>query len=512
MASSIGWGAEDVNRADRILLLAGRKARYNRVRHTPAWTGKERTMDQHVLEVFERQQANRWQVARTPAEARLAKLRRLRDAILDQRDALHRAVQDDFGKHPQETDLTEVFPVIAELNHTLGHLKGWMAPDCAHTPLALFGTRSQVRYEPRGLVLVLSPWNYPFQLAINPVIACIAAGNCAVLKPSSKVPATSRFLADLLGSLFDPAEVAVIEGSHHVADDLLELPFDHFFFTGSPAIGKKVMAAAAKHLATVTLELGGKSPAIVDESADVRAAAERILWGKFINAGQTCVAPDYLMLPEGMQDRFLEESRRVLEQRYGRTEEERAACPSFARLVSTGHLLGLRKVLDATVAAGAKIEIGGVSDAEKRYLSPTIVSGVTADMPIMQEEIFGPILPILTYRSLDDAIALVQSRPKPLALYVFSRDAARTEHVLASTTAGGTCVNATVVHLANADLPFGGVGMSGMGSYHGIYGFKALSHERAVLTQGMPDLLRMFYPPYTPLIRELVDVFVKHLA
>jgi aldehyde dehydrogenase (NAD+) len=213
-----------------------------------------------------------------------------------------------------------------------------------------------------------------------------------------------------------------------------------------------------------------------------------------------------------MLPRFLDEARKVLAKRYGATEEDRAASPSFARLVSTGHLLGLRKVLDATVASGARIEIGGVSDVEKRYLAPTILSGVTADMPIMQEEIFGPILPILTYHDIEEAIALVQSQPKPLALYLFSRDCARTEHVLSSTTAGGTCVNATVVHLANADLPFGGVGMSGMGSYHGIYGFKALSHERAVLTQGLPDLLQVFYPPYTPLIRELVDVFVKHLA
>ncbi|MBI5367200.1 MAG: aldehyde dehydrogenase family protein [Planctomycetes bacterium] len=465
-----------------------------------------------ITRVFEKQRANRWRVAQSTAAERIARLAKLRDAVLARRAEITQAIYDDFRKHPTESDLTEVFPTVAELNHTIKHLRSWMKPRRVGTPLSLFGTHSEIRYEPRGLVLVLSPWNYPFNLSVNPVAAAMAAGNCVILKPSTKVPHTSRLLKSLLGGLFDEGEVAVIEGDHATSDALLELPFDHIFFTGSPRIGKRVMAAAAKHLATVTLELGGKSPAIVDDTVDLRQAAERLLWGKFINAGQTCVAPDYLLIHESRVAPFVEEARRVLAARYGATDGAVAANENFCRLVSVEHAHGLRAALDAAVAAGAKIEVGGQGDANQRFLAPTLLSGVKEDSPIMQQEIFGPILPMITWRTLEEALATIRAREKPLALYIFSGNGATVETLLKGTSAGGSCVNSAVIHLANANLPFGGVGQSGMGSYHGRHGFETLSHARAVLRQGWLDVIRFFYPPYTGLVRRLTGALIKYLA
>ncbi len=462
--------------------------------------------------IFEVQKANRWRVAEATAPERIAKLVRLRDAILEERSKLHAAIHEDFRKNPVESDVTEVFPVVAELNHAIRHLRRWMQPVRVRTPLALFGTASEVRYEARGLVLVLSPWNYPFQLSLNPVITAVAAGNCVVLKPSSKVPATTRFIASLLGRVFREDEVAVVTGGHDVSDALLELPFDHFFFTGSPAIGRKVMAAAAQHLATVTLELGGKSPVIIDETADLKAAAEHVMWGKFVNAGQTCVAPDYVLVQESVEGKFIEECRKVLDHRYGRTPEDREKSPDFARLVSVAHAEQLKKVLDDSVGAGARIAYGGRAETQSRFIEPTLLQGLSVDSPIMREEIFGPILPILKCRSMDTAIDQVRGREKPLALYIFSRRKSVIRKILARTTSGGVTVNSTLLHVASEELPFGGVGMSGMGNYHGFFGFRALSHERGVLHRRSPDLIRYFFPPYTGLVRWMVDFFVKRVA
>jgi aldehyde dehydrogenase (NAD+) len=462
--------------------------------------------------VFDAQQAQRWHLAQSTAEERIARLVRLREAIGARREELQRAIHEDFRKSPAETDLTEVFPTIAEINHTVRHLKQWMAPRRVRTSLALLGARSEVRYEPKGRVLILSPWNYPFGLLVNPMVAAIAAGNCVIAKPSSKVPATARFLKSFITGLFDEGEVALFEGTSAVADALLELPFDHVFFTGSPRVGKSVMAAAAKHLASVTMELGGKSPVVVDRTADPRLVAERVLWGKYINAGQTCIAPDYMLLHESLRDRFLEEAKRVLDHRFGATEEARKASPDFCRAVSDAHLQGLQRVLDDSVAAGATVAIGGVVDATQRYLSPTILMDVREDSPIMQEEIFGPILPVITYRSLDEVFRVIRAREKPLALYVFGTDEGTIQCILANTTAGGTCVNSVVVHVANPNLPFGGVGQSGLGSYHGVHGFRNLSHERAVLRQGRFDSLKYFYPPYTDAVRKRIRLALKHLG
>ncbi|HOX46188.1 MAG TPA: aldehyde dehydrogenase family protein [Myxococcota bacterium] len=470
------------------------------------------TTTNELREAFQRLRANRWKLARSGAEERIARLQRLRAAIWARREALQQAIQADFGKHPTETDITEIFPTLSELQHTCKHLAGWMKPARVGRPWALLGTKSQIRHEALGLVLVLSPWNYPVNLLLTPLIAAIAAGNAVAVKPSSKVPATARCLQGLLSEVFPADEVAVFLGDSGVADALLELPFDHVFFTGSPRVGRSVMTAAARHLASVTLELGGKSPVIVERTADVALAAERVMWGKFINAGQTCVAPDYALVDEGLREGFVAACRRVLEARYGATEEARLASPFLSRLVSSQHASGLRRLLADSVAAGAKVELGGSFSADGRGLSPTLLTGVRPDSPAMRSEIFGPILPILGYTELEEALALVRAKDKPLALYVFSRDEAAVEHILGSTTAGGSCVNTVIAHLANPDLPFGGVGTSGQGSYHGVHGFRALSHARAVLRQKRFDGLRRFYPPYTGEVQKLVERALRYFG
>jgi len=469
-------------------------------------------MEQQLLEVFNKQKENRWAVSQTGAEERINKLTRLRDSILARQAELQQAIYDDFGKNPSETDLTEVFPTIAEINHTISHLRSWMRPTKVKTPLTLFGTTSYVRYEARGLVLILSPWNYPFNLLINPLVAAIAAGNCVVVKPSSKVPHTSKFIKSFLGDLFDENEVAVFEGSSQVSNKLLEFPFDHIFFTGSPRIGKVVMEAASKNLATVTLELGGKSPVIVDQSADLEKAAERIMWGKFINAGQTCVAPDYLLIHKSRESEFIARAKKIIADRYGESESDRKESKCFARLVSEGSLTNLKSILEKSVEQGAKIEIGGEFDQSSRFLSPTLLSGVKNDSCIMEDEIFGPILPIVTYEKSEEIFEIIRQREKPLALYIFSENESSVEKIMSGTTAGGTCINSLILHLANPDLPFGGVGNSGMGNYHGLFGFRTLSHERAVLKQTkIFDSLKLFYPPYTPTVKKMIQFATKYL-
>ncbi len=465
-----------------------------------------------VWPAFERLLANRWRMAQTSANERIERIRRLRDALLAQRDDLCQALYTDYKKHAVEVEVTEIFPVVAEANHAIKQLKTWMKPKRVATPLALFGTHSVVRYEPKGAVLILAPWNYPFQLLINPLLAAIAAGNVVAVRPSAKVPATSRFIAAFLRGIFPADEVAVFEGDHSVSDALLELPFDHIFFTGSPKIGKRVMAAAAKHLASVTLELGGKSPVIVDRSADIEKTAERVMWAKFVNAGQTCVAPDYVLIDETRLPDFLSAAQSVLARRFGDSEPERAQSPSLCRLVSDDHHRNLMRVLDAAVHAGAKVAVGGLAKPEERYLAPTLLTEVTHDNPIMQDEIFGPILPVLAVKSLDQAIAMVRGKPKPLALYVFAEDKRASERVLRETSAGGSCVNTAMVHVGNSNLPFGGVGNSGLGNYHGFFGFRTCSHERAVLRQGWFDGVKMFYPPYNAKVLALIRRMIRWLA
>jgi aldehyde dehydrogenase (NAD+) len=448
-------------------------------------------------EAFERLRARRWAMAQTGPEERIARLNKLKDAILARREELAAAIGSDFRKPRAEVESTEVLPVLMELAHTVKHLKGWMKPRRVGTPLLLTGTRGELRHEPKGVVCLMAPWNYPFLLLLNPLVAAIAAGNVVMAKPSEKTPATSAFLAKLVRDTCDPSEVVLVEGGADVGEAMLQLPFDHFFFTGGPRVGRRVMEAAAKHLASVTLELGGKSPVLVDAGADVKAAAERVVWGKFVNAGQTCIAPDYVLVHASREEAFLSEAKAALERFYGKTEEARKASPDYCRIVDDGAFKRLSQVLDKTVAAGARVVAGGSVDASSRYIAPSLLADVTPAMPVMEEEIFGPLLPVLRYEQLDEALTAIRAGGKPLALYVFSEDEAQVERVLRQTSAGGTVVNGVLVHTVHPDLPFGGVGESGMGAYHGEAGFRELSHARAVLRQGRTSLLHLFFPPYT---------------
>ena len=480
-------------------------------------TGKDKPVsreqiEKRIGEVFERQRARRWDLAQTTARERVAKLKKLRDAILRRKDELRAAMQDDFSKSAAEVDLTELQTVLAELQHTIRHLPKWMQPVHVGSPPTLIGTRSTVRHEPKGNVLVLAPWNYPFNLLMNPLIAAVAAGNCVMVRPSDKVPNTSRFMASLLAEVFAEDEVAVFTGPSWIATRMLELPFDHVFFTGSTRIGKQVMAAAASHLASVTLELGGQSPVVVDETADIDNAARRVVWGKYLNGGQTCVAPNHVFVHESKQVAFVDAVKRWVRRSYGNSEDERRQSADFCRIVDRATVDKLAKQVEATVAAGASLEMGGTSNVEERYLAPTVLSGVKEDHPIMQAEIFGPILPVLAYRNTDEVLASIRSRGKPLAMYVFSNDQRNIDRLVSGTSAGGTVINNVIIHLANPDLPFGGVGDSGLGSYHGYYGFRTFSHERAMLVQGRPALVQMFYPPYTPIVRRGIDVVTRFFS
>ena len=465
------------------------------------------TLSESDIAAIFQEQRRRYLAAPYPLYGeRMLNLEKLEVAIENRREDLKSALYADFRKPGAETEFTEYLATMAELRFARHRLRRWMRPQRVGTPLSLLGSFSELRSEPKGVVLILAPWNYPFYLTMSPLIAAIAAGNRCMVRPSEKAPATRDVIAAILSEAFSKGEVAAIGGEVETAEMLLKLPFDHMFFTGSTRIGKVVMRAAAEHLSGVTLELGGKSPAIVDESADVARAASRIAWGKFVNAGQTCVAPDYVLVHESVEREFIDSSVEHIARMYGATEEDRLRTPDFARMIDGGHFARIGALLEATVRGGAQVEIGGKAVADERYISPTILSKVTFDSPIMSEEIFGPVLPVISYRSLDDVLAQINLRPKPLALYAFSRKRSVVERVLRGTSAGGTLVNDTLLHLANPYLPFGGIGESGVGNYHGIYGFRTFSHERAVMRQTRASLAPLLAPPYGKTARIMLRV------
>jgi aldehyde dehydrogenase (NAD+) len=442
------------------------------------------------------------------ASARKARLARLERAILSRRSAIERALLADFRKPPDETIFSEIVMTLVELRHAKARLAEWMRPQPVETSLSMFGSKAEIRYEPKGVVLVMAPWNYPFQLTLAPLVAALAAGCRAIVRPSEKAPATRALLAEIVAEAFEPHEVVLVGGEIDTAQALLRLPFDHIFFTGGPAVGRIVMRAAAEHLASVTLELGGKSPCIVDFDADLDWAAKRIAFGKFYNGGQTCVAPDYALVHASIERPFLEKLAKAIAAMYGADEAARRSTPDFARMIDDPHFARVAGLLDDTVRGGARVEIGGVTDAAERYVAPTVLSNVTFDAPVMREEIFGPVLPVIPFAALDDALAQINARPKPLALYVFG-SAKTVDRVIDATSSGGVLANDTVLHFAHPNLPVGGVGESGSGNYHGIFGFKAFSHERAVMRQSKVTLAPMLAPPFTKTTRAMLAMLEK---
>lgn len=418
---------------------------------------------------------------------RLSALKRLKAAIKRWEKPLIEALWADLHKSYEEAYLTELSIVLGEIDNHIRHLKGWASPKRYSTPLKMFPSRSKVISEPLGNSLIISPWNYPVQLLLNPLVGAISAGCTAILKPSPYVESVSKVIEELISESFDEEYIAVVQGNRDVNTALLEQRYDIIFFTGSPSLGRKVMAAAAKNLTPVVLELGGKSPCIVDKGADLGTIARRIAWGKSLNAGQTCIAPDYLLVHKDLKEALIAAIAQEFKSLLGDNPKE---CRHFVRIVND-------KAFDRLVGylEGAEVVVGGEHDKATRYIAPTIIDNVSLDSPIMQEEIFGPIFPVVTFSNIDEAISLVTEREKPLALYYFG-DNKTANHVLKHTSSGGACVNDTIMHIANEKLPFGGVGNSGMSSYHGRESFDVFSHRRAVVTTPTWLDIPFRYMPY----------------
>lgn len=425
-------------------------------------------------------------------KARREQLTQLRASVLAAENDILTALNADLGKCPFEAFLSEVALVVGDIDHALKHLSSWSKPRSVKVPMSYQPASGKVVPEPLGVVLIISPWNYPLQLALGPLVSAIAAGNCAIIKPSEMTPHSSALLARLIADTFPAEFVSVIEGGVEASQALLAEPFDHIFFTGSPAVGKVIMRAAAEHLTPVTLELGGKSPCIVAESANIKVAAKRIVWGKCFNAGQTCVAPDYLLVHSSVKAELLAAIAQTVTAFYG---EDMANSPDYGRIVSDRHFARLQSLMDEALTLGKKV-IGGQSNADTRYLGLTVIDDVSLDAKVMQEEIFGPILPVLSYDELSDAIAFINQRPKPLAIYLFSTDAAQQNAVQSQTSSGGLCFNETISQYAVHELPFGGVGQSGIGAAHGKASFDRFSHHKSVLSKSNRLDLPVRYPPY----------------
>lgn len=419
---------------------------------------------------------------------RAAALRRLEQAIRTHEGEVLAALKDDLNKSAFEGYETEVGLVYGELKDAIAHTARWAKPKRVSTPIIHFPSSSVILKEPYGTVLVMAPWNYPFQLTMNPLIGAVAAGNCCVLKPSEYAPRTAEVIEKLVAEAFDPGHVSVVRGGRAANASLLDQRFDSIFFTGSPAVGRVVMQAAAKNLTPVTLELGGKSPCIVDETADTALAARRIIWGKCLNAGQTCIAPDYLFVHRTKKDALMEEMKKAIRAFYGETPE---CCEEYPKIINDKHFARLKRLM-----ADGHILTGGRINEKTRQIAPTLIDGVTFESPIMQEEIFGPLFPVFTFERMEEVYAFVESRPKPLACYLFSNDKKTIDETMNRLSFGGGCVNDTITHIANAHLPFGGVGQSGMGQYHGKRSFDVFTHEKAVLKKGGWLDIPVRYPPY----------------
>jgi aldehyde dehydrogenase (NAD+) len=435
-----------------------------------------------------------------PLAWRREQLQAMRKMLTEREPELLEALAADLGKPRLEAWATDVGFVISEIDHALKHLRRWTRPTRVRTPLVTKPARARLVPEPLGVVLVIAPWNYPVQLALAPMVGAIAAGNAVVLKPSEVAPHTSGALAHFLPEYLDPEAIAVVEGAVAETKALLAQRFDHIFYTGNGRVGRVVMEAASHHLTPVTLELGGKSPAIVDGSANLEVAARRIAWGKFLNAGQTCIAPDYVLVARDKEDQLVELIRRAIFDFYGNDPK---ASPDYARIVSDNQFKRLSGLLGSGTVA-----VGGEQDKGTRYIAPTVLRDVAPDAPAMQEEIFGPLLPVIPVDSADEAIAFVNAKDKPLALYVFAGDSAIADRVVESTSSGGACVNATLYHVTVPGLPFGGVGESGVGAYHAKASFDVFSHAKPVLkksTRPDPDLA---YPPYTDKKERLMRRFL----
>lgn len=464
----------------------------------------EATAISHVQACFEAQQAFFQTGATRPADARKKQMKILREALRNYEARLLKALNQDMGKPETEAFLLDFAFTYQELDHAIKHLEGWMQPRRVSSHLLQTPAAAFIQPEPYGVTAVIAPWNFPVYLLLLPAVGAIAAGNTVILKPSEHVPHTSSVLSAMMKEYFDPQWVALIEGGIPETQELLAQPLDYIFFTGGTAVGKIVMRAAAEHLTPVTLELGGKSPTIIDESAPLEASLRRIVWGKFMNSGQTCIAPDYLLIPQHLKAEAIDIIHNLLDEFYG---ENPKLSPDFARVINERHFDRLSRLMVGNIV------IGGDSDRETNYISPTVIDvDDPAEHPAMQEEIFGPILPVIGYEEMADAIEFVNARPKPLVAYLFSNSRRHHNMLIERTSSGGVCINDTILHWSLADLPVGGVGPSGMGRAHGKSTFDTFSHHKSVMKRSLLIDATPFvrFPPYRTalsLIRDLVKWF-----
>jgi len=463
--------------------------------------------------IFRRQQAHQYAVAQTSARERIAKLRRLHQAVLDHRIAIQEALWADFRKGPAEVDISETICVNSEIRYAIRNLSRWMRRRRMPVRLPLLTSSAEIQYEPKGVCLILGTWNFPFNITLIPLIGAVAAGNCAIIKPSEHAPHSSALIKKIVESCFPPEEVAVVEGEVETATHLLTLPFNHIFYTGSTAVGKVVMAAAAQHLTSVTLELGCKSTVVIDETADLDRAASRVAWMKCLNAGQTCIAPDYILVHERIHDAFLDKIRHYLTQFYGENPEYRAQNPDLAHAVHARRFAQAKSLLDDAVDRGARIAFGGYTDAATNYIDPTVLTDVPLGAAIWEEEIFATLLPVQRYSTLEQAIQLIQARNKPLALYIFSNRESNIRQLIEESRGGGVCINECGLQFFNPNLPFGGHNHSGIGHYHGEFSFREFSNPRSIARQNRFFATTDFFlPPYKGWVqRFFVNQLVKWL-
>ncbi len=428
-------------------------------------------------------------------------LENLYNAIVEFEPKLIKAMHDDFAKSAFESYETEIGLVLEEISYHKKHLKKWMKPKRVKTSIAHFPSKGYRFPEPYGRVLIISPWNYPFQLLIDPLVGAISAGNTAILKPANYTQNTSNVIEEMINKYFPEEYIAVFKGNRDINKALLDEKYEYIFFTGSPFLGRKVMESASKNLTPVTLELGGKSPCIVHNDANVKITAQRLIWGKFLNCGQTCVAPDYLLVHTDIKEKLINEMKKVIKKYYGMDPK---ASDDFPRIINNKHFERLKSLIEQEeVITGAEFV------KEEKYIAPTLLNNVSKDAPIMQEEIFGPVLPIIEYSNLEDEIKYINNNPRPLALYLFTKSKQIEKKVVNSINYGGGCINDTIIHLANSELPFGGIGNSGMGSYHGKESFNTLSHYKSILKRGLWLDLEIRYPPYSKTKLNLVKKLLK---
>lgn len=455
--------------------------------------------------VFKLQQSHAMQLKRSSYKDRIEKLNRLKILLESKyRNLFCQSLKKDLSKPYVETDLTEIYPVIKEIKYVKRHLKSWLRKNYVSTPIALLGSQSFTVYEPKGVCLIMSPWNFPVNLTLSPLISAIAAGNTVIIKPSEMSFHTSAVLKEFIDELFDENEVFLIEGDVEVAQHLLKLPFNHIFFTGSPAVGRLVMKAASDYLASVTLELGGKSPVIIDDTANLKLAVSRVVHSKLINTGQTCIAPDYVFIHKAIFSSFVKQFEIEVQKLYSKQSETSS---DYGRVINQKHFSRL-KALISDLEKG-EVKLGGQANESELYFQPTLVSPQSSSAKIKKEEIFGPILAVYSFEDLNEVVNYVNENERPLALYIFSKNKKNIDKLISETTSGGTCINHCLLHYMNSELPFGGVNNSGIGKSHGKYGFEAFSNKRAVLRQFTFSAVDLIKPPYTNLIARLARLTVK---